>query len=178
MLSFPYAFRHLGWLAALVAVAGIAAAEGFTLYVVARFAEYTKQRSYAALVGLDAGWPRGPPASGPELLDIAPVRCACGPHTSRTRPPAPPQVHTMLGRWFSLLMCAVMIAYPFGSCIAYLVITGACGRRRRRCPAPLLRGCLEAHLHCCLMAAAAATAALTLAPHPLHPMQATVFSPC
>lgn len=31
----------------------------------------------------------------------------------------------MLGRGFSLLMCAVMILYPFGSCIAYLVITGA-----------------------------------------------------
>lgn len=50
VLSFPYAFRHLGWAAALVAVAGIAVAEGFTLYVVARFAEYTKQRSYAGLV--------------------------------------------------------------------------------------------------------------------------------
>lgn len=51
VLSFPYAFRSTGWLAGLIAVGAIAAAEGFTLYVVSRMAEYTKQRSYAALVG-------------------------------------------------------------------------------------------------------------------------------
>lgn len=36
------------------------------------------------------------------------------------------QVRKMLGPHLALLMCAVLIAYPFGSCVAYLIITGAC----------------------------------------------------
>lgn len=46
------------------------------------------------------------------------------PHPHLALATCPAQVHTMLGRGFSLLMCAVMILYPFGSCIAYLVICG------------------------------------------------------
>lgn len=34
------------------------------------------------------------------------------------------QVGRMLGRAASLAMCLVLFLYPFGSCIAYLVITG------------------------------------------------------
>ncbi len=33
----------------------------------------------------------------------------------------------MLGPQLALLMCIVLIAYPFGSCVAYLIITGGLG---------------------------------------------------
>ncbi|PRW56012.1 AAAP family transporter: amino acid [Chlorella sorokiniana] len=82
VLSFPYAFRAFGWAAGLAAVVLIGSVESFTLYVLSRYAEYTKAGTYSGLV------------------------------------------RKMLGPQLALLMCAVMIAYPFGSCVAYLIITG------------------------------------------------------
>lgn len=83
VLSFPYAFRQLGWAAGVAALVVIAGVEAFTLYVLSRYAEHARCTTYSSLV------------------------------------------RKMLGRGPALLMIAVLILYPFGSCVAYLIITGA-----------------------------------------------------
>ena len=50
VLSFPFAFRQLGWAAGLAAVAAIASIEGFSLYALCRYAEHTKTTTYSSMV--------------------------------------------------------------------------------------------------------------------------------
>lgn len=49
VLSFPFAFRCAGYVGGLLALAAIASAEAFTLYVLSRYAEATGADSYAAV---------------------------------------------------------------------------------------------------------------------------------
>ena len=58
VLSLPFAFRCAGWAGGLVLTFSMAAAEAFTLYVLARYAESTNSNSYSSLV-------RPPPSSAP-----------------------------------------------------------------------------------------------------------------
>lgn len=51
VLSFPFALSCTGWAAGLAAIAGIAAVEAFTLYVLSCFAEQTGATTYSSLVG-------------------------------------------------------------------------------------------------------------------------------
>lgn len=58
------------------------------------------------------------------LLDDPMWRPSCGKLNAGVHPAPAAQVRKMLGRGASLLMCVVMLAYPFGSCVAYLIILG------------------------------------------------------
>ncbi|KDD73837.1 transmembrane amino acid transporter protein, partial [Helicosporidium sp. ATCC 50920] len=50
VLSLPYAFRCAGWAGGLFLIATIAATEAFTLYVLSRYAEFTRASSYSSMV--------------------------------------------------------------------------------------------------------------------------------
>jgi hypothetical protein len=88
VLSLPFAFRCAGWAGGLVLTFSMAAAEAFTLYVLARYAESTNSNSYSSLVRP----PRAPHRRGGGLcvhaLRAASAQPAVGPAASA--PPAPP----------------------------------------------------------------------------------------
>lgn len=50
VLSLPFAFRAAGWAGGLLLTAAVAAVEGFTMYVLARYAEWTGSKTYSDLV--------------------------------------------------------------------------------------------------------------------------------
>jgi hypothetical protein len=50
VLSLPFAFRAAGWAGGLLLTAAVAAVEGFTMYVIARYAEWTGSKTYSDLV--------------------------------------------------------------------------------------------------------------------------------
>jgi hypothetical protein len=90
VLSFPFALRCTGWEAGLACIAGIAATEAYTLYVLSKMAQHTGASSYSALVRRGAGGELGASA---RMRDVIPALHACRrccPHMNLSRPHPPP----------------------------------------------------------------------------------------